>query len=386
MTMAVIHSNIGGHISKEAYGEATAGSDQNKNDRYGAMNSNGIPVPARLVENGNIGDGAITESLADTCTVLSDTDAEAYTNLVTIFGKDTNGTSYDCDWTGDLVTYDATINYYDGTEVIHTQKDYIGTTLDKLYVAPAKENQTFVAWYTTPTFDEGTEYDTGLDRQAMTPIAKHFLGVKKEIIDEFGLKGYFDVNPNVLDFQIPGGMLSNLVNQLKEMGMADKYQDLLDEMPRVRADLGYPPLVTPSSQIVGTMATFNVMTGERYKMVPDEFKKLARGEFGRTPQPVNPEVLEKCGIKEEDLVTCRPADLLEPGMDKFKAELAAKGFPNASEEDVLSYALFPAVAEEFFKKRTVKTLKELGIANPTDEDVLLYNLDAEVAKKFFAAK
>lgn len=233
---------------------------------------------------------------------------------------------------------------------------------------------------------EGTEYDTGLDRQAMTPIAKHFLSVKKEIIDEFGLKGYFDVNPNVLDFQIPGGMLSNLVNQLKEMGMADKYQDLLDEMPRVRADLGYPPLVTPSSQIVGTMATFNVMTGERYKMVPDEFKKLARGEFGRTPQPVNPEVLEKCGIKEEDLVTCRPADLLEPGMDKFKAELAAKGFPNASEEDVLSYALFPAVAEEFFKKRTVKTLKELGIANPTDEDVLLYNLDAEVAKKFFAAK
>lgn len=227
---------------------------------------------------------------------------------------------------------------------------------------------------------EGTEYDTGLDRQAMTPIAKHFLGVKKEIIDEFGLKGYFDVNPNVLDFQIPGGMLSNLVNQLKEMGMADKYQDLLDEMPRVRADLGYPPLVTPSSQIVGTMATFNVMTGERYKMVPDEFKKLARGEFGRTPQPVNPEVLEKCGIKEEDLVTCRPADLLEPGMDKFKAELAAKGFPNASEEDVLSYALFPAVAEEFFKKRTVKTLKELGVANPTDEDVLLYNLDAEVAK------
>ena len=130
----------------------------------------------------------------------------------------------------------------------------------------------------------------------------------------------------------------------------------------------------------------NVMTGERYKMVPDEFKKLARGEFGRTPQPVNPEVLEKCGIKEEDLVTCRPADLLEPGMDKFKAELAAKGFPNASEEDVLSYALFPAVAEEFFKKRTVKTLKELGVANPTDEDVLLYNLDAEVAKKFFAAK
>ena len=178
MTMAVIHSNIGGHISKEAYGEATAGSDQNKNDRYGAMNSNGVPVPARLVENGNIGDGAITESLADTCTVLSDTDAEAYTNLVTIFGKDTNGTSYDCDWTGDLVTYDATINYYDGTKVIHTQKDYVGTTLDKLYVAPAKENQTFVGWYTTPTFDEGTEYDMSSKLSAETNLyAKYDAGI-----------------------------------------------------------------------------------------------------------------------------------------------------------------------------------------------------------------
>lgn len=233
---------------------------------------------------------------------------------------------------------------------------------------------------------EGTEYDTGLDRKAMTPISQHFLKVKQEIINEFGLKGYFDVNPNVLDFQIPGGMLSNLVNQLKEAGMADKYQDLLDEMPRVRADLGYPPLVTPSSQIVGTMATFNVMTGERYKMVPKEFKELASGKFGRTPQPVDPEVLKKCGIKEEDLITCRPADLLEPGLDKYKAELAEKGFPNATEEDVLSYALFPVVAEEFFKKRTKKALQALGVANPSDEDVLLYNLDAEVAKKFFSAK
>ena len=233
---------------------------------------------------------------------------------------------------------------------------------------------------------EGTEYDTGLDRHAMTPIAKHFAKVKQEIIKEFGLKGYFDVNPNVLDFQIPGGMLSNLVNQLKEMGMADKYQELLDEMPRVRADLGYPPLVTPSSQIVGTMATFNVMTGERYKIVPDEFKKLARGEFGRTPEPVNPDVLKKIGIKPEELVTCRPADLLDPGMAKFKAELAEKGYPNVPEEDVLSYALFPEVALEFFKKRTVKALQALGVAAPTEEDVLLYNLDTEVAKKFFAAK
>ena len=108
---------------------------------------------------------------------------------------------------------------------------------------------------------EGEERDTGLDRQAMTPISKYFLKVKQDLIKTFNLKGYFDVNPNVLDFQIPGGMLSNLANQLKEAGMEDKYQDLLDEMPRVRKDVGYPPLVTPSSQIVGTMATFNVMSG-----------------------------------------------------------------------------------------------------------------------------
>ena len=134
---------------------------------------------------------------------------------------------------------------------------------------------------------EGEDRDTGLDRQAMTPISKYFLGVKQDLIKTFNLKGYFDVNPNVLDFQIPGGMLSNLANQLKEAGMEDKYQDLLDEMPRVRKDVGYPPLVTPSSQIVGTMATFNVMTGERYKMVPTEFKDLARGKFGRTPVEID---------------------------------------------------------------------------------------------------
>ena len=144
-------------------------------------------------------------------------------------------------------------------------------------------------------------------------------------------------------------MLSNLANQLKEQGMEDKYQDLLDEMPRVRKDLGYPPLVTPSSQIVGTMATFNVMMGKRYAMVPREFKDLARGKFGRSPLPVDKEFLHSLGIKDEDIITGRPADDLEPGMDKFREELASKGYPNATEEDVLSYALFPQVAEEFFK-------------------------------------
>ena len=196
---------------------------------------------------------------------------------------------------------------------------------------------------------EGTDRDTGLDRQALTPISKHFLGVKKRIMDEFNLKGYFDVNPNVLDFQIPGGMLSNLANQLKEQGMEDKYQDLLDEMPRVRKDLGFPPLVTPSSQIVGTMATFNVMMGQRYKMVPREFKDLARGKFGHTPVPVDKEFLHSIGIKDEDIITdCAAEDAKAATMADFRKELTEKGYPNASEEDVLSYALFPQVAEEFF--------------------------------------
>ena len=147
-------------------------------------------------------------------------------------------------------------------------------------------------------------------------------------------------------------MLSNLANQLKEAGMEDKYQDLLDEMPRVRKDIGYPPLVTPSSQIVGTMATFNVMSGERYKMVPNEFKDLARGKFGRTPVPVDHDFLTKTlHIAEEDIIEdCSIEDAKAETFDQFKAELIGKGFLNPTDEDVLSYALFPQVAEEFFKK------------------------------------
>jgi len=199
---------------------------------------------------------------------------------------------------------------------------------------------------------EGTPYDTGLDRQAMTPIAKHFLQVKQDLIKTFNLKGYFDVNPNVLDFQIPGGMLSNLANQLKEAGMEDKYQDLLDEMPRVRKDVGYPPLVTPSSQIVGTMATFNVMTGERYKMVPTEFKDLARGKFGRTPVEIDRKFLtDTLGIAPGEIIEdCSIEDAKATTFAEFKEELKNKGYLNPSDEDVLSYALFPQVAEEFFQK------------------------------------
>ena len=199
---------------------------------------------------------------------------------------------------------------------------------------------------------QGTDRDTGIDVQQLTPISKYFLGIKQKLIEEFNLKGYFDINPNVIDFQIPGGMLSNLANQLKEAGAEDKYQDLLDEMPRGRKDVGYPPLVTPSSQIVGTMATMNVLTGERYKVVPNEFKDLARGKFGKTPVPVDKEFLTKTlGIPESEIIDdCAVEDAKAETFDAFKKELVGKGYLNPTDEDVLSYALFPMVAEEFFKK------------------------------------
>lgn len=194
---------------------------------------------------------------------------------------------------------------------------------------------------------EGTDRDTGIKKEDLYPVADYFAGVKKSLAQDFNLNTAFDVSTKVLTFQIPGGMLSNLRNQLKEQGMEDKYGELLDEMPRVRADLGYPPLVTPTSQIVGSMATFNVMLGERYKIVPREVKDLARGKYGRTPQPVAEDVREKI-IGDEPIINYRPADDIPPQLDKLKAELAEKGYPNASIEDVLSYALFPEVALNFF--------------------------------------
>lgn len=200
---------------------------------------------------------------------------------------------------------------------------------------------------------EGTDRDPKLDYKKMAEISKHFLTVKARIIKEFNLKGYFDINPTVLDFQIPGGMLSNLANQLKENGMEDRYQDLLNEMPRVRKDVGYPPLVTPSSQIVGTMATFNVMTSPvRYKMVPTEFKDLARGKFGRTPVPIDKDFLtDTLKIKEENIIEdCSVEDAKGMSFNDYTEELKSKGYLNPTEEDVLSYALFPQVAEEFFQK------------------------------------
>lgn len=194
---------------------------------------------------------------------------------------------------------------------------------------------------------EGSTRDTGINKEKLYPIADHFRSVKKALTETFKLNTAIDIDTKVLSFQIPGGMLSNLLNQMKEQGMADKYPELLEEMPRVRAELGYPPLVTPTSQITGSMAAFNVMLG-RYKMIPKEVKDIVRGKYGRTPAPIDPE-FRKLIIGEETVINHRPADDLEPQLTALRAELAEQGYPQASREDVLSYALFPEVALSFFQ-------------------------------------
>ena len=170
------------------------------------------------------------------------------------------------------------------------------------------------------------------------------------------------VNIQTLRYQVPGGMLSNLVSQLKEMGQEDKYEQVLEEVPRVRKDFGEPPLVTPSSQIVGTQAVLNVVSGERYKMVTKESKKLLSGQFGQTVKPFNPEVQKKC-IGDEKPITCRPADLIKPQLADIEKEMAQY---KQQDEDVLSYALFPQVATDFFKYREAQQNKVDASAADTE--------------------
>ncbi|MEA4888444.1 MAG: oxaloacetate decarboxylase subunit alpha [Clostridiaceae bacterium] len=194
----------------------------------------------------------------------------------------------------------------------------------------------------------GTEYDTGLDLIKLTEISEHFRDVRERWIAS-GLISpkMLGVDVNALIYQVPGGMLSNLVSQLKQAGKEDQLYEVLAEVPRVRKDFGYPPLVTPSSQIVGTQAVMNVIMGERYKMVPKESRGMVRGEYGRTPAPIDPEIQKKI-LGDDQPITCRPADLLEPELDKIKAQAAEYV---EQEEDVLTYAMFPQVAEKFFKWR-----------------------------------
>ena len=200
---------------------------------------------------------------------------------------------------------------------------------------------------------QGTEYDTGLDLKLLTEIREYFMTLRKKYIDS----GLLDpkllaVDANALIYQVPGGMLSNLLSQLKQAGKSDKFEEVLKEVPRVRADAGFPPLVTPTSQIVGSQAVFNVILGERYKTVTKEFKGLVKGSYGKTPAPIDPEFRKKI-LGDEQPIECRPADLIEPELEKLKAECAKW---SQQDEDVLSYAMFGQVAEKFFEKRKDKQL------------------------------
>ena len=200
----------------------------------------------------------------------------------------------------------------------------------------------------------GTEYDTGLNLEILNEIAEHFRPQRQKAI-ESGLLDpkVLGVDINTLLYQVPGGMLSNLVSQLKMQNALDKYEEVLKEVPKVREDLGYPPLVTPTSQIVGTQAVMNIIGGERYKLVSKEVKAYVKGMYGKTTVPIKEEIVKKI-IGDEERVTCRPADLIEPELQKIRNEM--KEYLE-QEEDVLSYALFPQAAVEFFKYRQAQKYK-----------------------------
>ena len=201
---------------------------------------------------------------------------------------------------------------------------------------------------------KGTPYDTGLNQELLSEIANYFQPMREEWLKTGQLNPkVMGVNIKTLLYQVPGGMLSNLVSQLKDAHAEDKYNEVLEEVPRVRKDFGEPPLVTPSSQIVGTQAVLNVLMGERYKMITKESKALLHGEYGQTVKPFNPEVQKKaCG--DEQPITCRPADLIKPQLAKIEAEMSQY---KQQDEDVLSYALFPQVAKEFFEYREAQQTK-----------------------------
>ena len=201
---------------------------------------------------------------------------------------------------------------------------------------------------------KGTEYDTGFDSKLLDEIADYFRPLRDKAL-ETGLLNpkNLGVNIKTLLYQVPGGMLSNLTSQLKDLGAEDKYYEVLEEVPRVRKDLGECPLVTPSSQIVGTQAVMNVIQGERYKMVPQQTKDVLSGKYGATIKPFDPEVQKKC-IGDAEIITCRPADLIPDELDTLRGEMAQW---SQQEEDVLSYALFPQVAVDFFKYREAEQTK-----------------------------
>ena len=214
---------------------------------------------------------------------------------------------------------------------------------------------------------QGTEFDTGLDLKALNQIKKYFESLREKY------EGYIDpiserIDTDVLMYQIPGGMLSNLISQLKQQNALDRYQDVLEEMPRVRKDMGYPPLVTPTSQIVGIQAVMNVINGERYKIVSNEVKDYMKGFYGRAPAPINQEIAKKI-IGDEEPITCRPADLIEPEYENFKKEGEDLGIIK-KEEDVLTLAMLPPVAKQFLKgELEEEAFPEVHIGSSSDDDL-----------------
>ncbi|MBO5966666.1 MAG: sodium-extruding oxaloacetate decarboxylase subunit alpha [Methanobrevibacter sp.] len=214
---------------------------------------------------------------------------------------------------------------------------------------------------------QGTEFDTGLDLKALNQIKKYFETLREKY------EGYIDpirerIDTDVLMYQIPGGMLSNLISQLKQQNALDRYQDVLEEMPRVRKDMGYPPLVTPTSQIVGIQAVMNVINGERYKIVSNEVKEYMKGNYGRAPAPINEEIAQKI-IGDEERITCRPADLIEPEYENFKKEGEELGIIK-KEEDILTLAMLPPVAKQFLKgELEEEPFPEVHIGGTSDDDL-----------------
>ena len=201
---------------------------------------------------------------------------------------------------------------------------------------------------------KNTEFDTGLDLGKLSEVAEYFKTIKEKYIADGILNpNVFNVDTRVLSYQIPGGMMSNLLSQLASQNASDKFEEVLVELPRVREDLGYPPLVTPTSQMVGTQAVFNVVLGERYKMIPSEIKAYVKGQYGKPVVPISQEIKNKI-IGDEEVITVRPADLLPPQLDNYKEEI--KEFYE-QEEDVLTYALFPQVALKFFSLRKAEKYK-----------------------------
>ncbi|EWH10991.1 oxaloacetate decarboxylase [Catenovulum agarivorans DS-2] len=253
----------------------------------------------------------------------------------------------------------------------------IDAGIDMLDTAVSSMSMTYghTATETIVSIVEGTDRDTGIDLAAMEEVATYFREVRKKYAKfEGALKG---VDARILTAQVPGGMLTNMENQLKEQGAADKLDDVLKEIPRVREDLGFIPLVTPTSQIVGTQAVLNVLTGERYKSITKETAGVLKGEYGATAAPVNKELLERV-LEGGEAITCRPADLIEPELDKLTAELDGlakeKSLKLADEkiDDVLTYALFPQIGLKFIENRNnpdafepVPTAEETKSAKPT---------------------